>query len=169
MRRLYFLVPDVEDARKIVDELLLARIEERHIHLIAKEGIPMENLPEAGFMQKSDFVPALERGVTLGGATGVLAGLVAITFPPAEIILGGGALLASALAGAGVGGWLSSMIGSGMHNTRIKQFEEAIEAGELLMMVDVPKDRIDEIDELVKKHHPETEIEGTEPTIPAFP
>ena len=37
------------------------------------------------------------------------------------------------------------------------------------MMVDVPTDRVDEIEELVKKHHPEAEIEGTEPTIPAFP
>ena len=47
MRRLYFLVPNVESAKKINDELLLARVEERHIHIIAKEGTPMEDLPEA--------------------------------------------------------------------------------------------------------------------------
>ena len=47
--------------------------------------------------------------------------------------------------------------------------QDAIQKGELLMMVDVPKTRVDEIDALVKKHHPEAEIEGTEPTIPAFP
>jgi len=40
---------------------------------------------------------------------------------------------------------------------------------EVLMLVDVPKARVDEIEELVKKHHEEVEIEGTEPTIPAFP
>ncbi|QBQ55590.1 DUF1269 domain-containing protein [Nitrosococcus wardiae] len=169
MRRLYFLIPDVKNARKIVNELLLARVEERHIHILAKEGIPLEDLPEAGLMQKSDFIPALERGVAVGGATGVLAGLVAVTFPPAEIILGGGAILAMSLAGAGFGAWFSSMIGSDAPNSQIKQFEKAIEQGELLMMVDVPKARVDEIDELVKKHHPEAEISGTEPTIPAFP
>ena len=37
------------------------------------------------------------------------------------------------------------------------------------MMLDVPKTRVDEISELIKKHHPEAEIEGTEPVIPAFP
>ncbi|RMD67961.1 MAG: DUF1269 domain-containing protein, partial [Gammaproteobacteria bacterium] len=88
MRRLYFLVPDVETAKKIVDELLLARVEERHIHLIAKEGTPMEDLPEATFLQKTDFIPALERGLAIGGATGLLAGLVAVTFPPAGLVLG---------------------------------------------------------------------------------
>lgn len=170
MRRLYFLVPNVESARKIVNELLLARVEVRHIHIVAKEGTPMEDLPEAGVAQKSDFVPALERGLAVGGATGALAGLVAVTFPPAGLALGGGAVvLATALAGAGIGGWASSMIGSDAPNSRIKQFEKAIEGGELLMMVDVPKPRVDEIDELVKKHHPEAEISGTEPTVPAFP
>ncbi|RMD68776.1 MAG: DUF1269 domain-containing protein [Gammaproteobacteria bacterium] len=169
MRRLYFLVPDVETARKIVEELLLARVEERHIHLIAKEGTPMEDLPEATFLQKTDFVPALERGLAIGGATGLLAGLVAMTFPPAGLVLGGAAVLATTLAGAGVGAWLSSMIGAALPNSRIKQFEEAIEKGEILMMVDVPKDRVHEIEELIKKHHPEAEVEGTEPTVPPFP
>lgn len=169
MNRLYFLVPDVASAHKIVDALLLARVEERHIHIVAKEGTSMEDLPEAGLLQKGDFIPALERGAALGGATGVLAGLVAMTFPPAEIIVGGGAVLATALAGAGIGSWGAAMMGLSAPNSRIKQFEEAVEKGELLMMVDVPKERADEIDELVKKHHPEAETHGTEPTIPAFP
>jgi hypothetical protein len=159
----------MEVTHKVVDELLLARIEERHIHVIAKENSPMEDLPEATLLQKSDFVPALERGVALGGATGVVAGLVALAFPPAGLVLGGGAVLSIALAGAGVGAWLSSMIGIDAPNSRLKAFEEAIEKGEFLMLVDVPKDRVDEIDELVKQHHPEAKIEGTEPTIPAFP
>jgi hypothetical protein len=169
MRRLYFLVPNVENARKIVDELLLARIEERRIHVVAKEGTPMEDLPEAGLMDKGDFIPALERGVAIGGATGVLAGLVAVTFPPAGIVLGGGAILATALAGAGIGGWASSMMGVDAPNSRIERFEKAIEQGELLMMVDVPRDEVDAIKDLVRKHHPNVELHGTEPTVPYFP
>jgi hypothetical protein len=169
MRRIYYLVPNIETARKIVDELLLARVEERHMHLVAREGMPMENLPEATFLQKTDFVPALEKGVAVGGATGVLAGLVAMTFPPAGLVFGGGALLATALAGAGVGAWFSSMIGASIPNSRVKEFEQAIERGEVLMMVDVPKSRVEAIEELIKQHHPEAELEGTEPTIPPFP
>ena len=169
MRRLYFLVPTVASARMINDELLLARVEERHIHVIAKEGTEMEDLPEATLTQKSDVIPALERGIAIGGVGGVLAGIVAVTFPPAGLALGGGAILATGLAGVGLGSLMSTMIGLDVPNSRIEKFQDAIESGELLMMVDVPKNRVDEIDELVKKHHPEADIEGTEPTMPAFP
>ena len=169
MRRLYLLVPDVDTSVEIVNALLLARIEERHIHLVAKEGTPLGDLPEASLVQKSDLVPAVERGLALGGVAGLLCGLVAVSMPPAGIVLGGGALLGGALAGAGVGVWLSGMIGVGVSNSRLKQFEQAIQEGRLLMLIDIPKQRIDEIEDLIRKHYPQAEIEGTEPTIPAFP
>ncbi len=169
MRRIYFLLPDVDVARKIVDELLLSRIAEKDIHVIAKEGTEMADLPEASLAQKSDVIPAFERGIAVGGATGLLAGVAAVTFPPAGLVLGGGALLGIALAGTGFGALMSTMIGVSAPNSRHAQFEEAIKNGELLMLVDVPKARVDEIEELVKQHHPDADIEGTEPTIPAFP
>ena len=169
MRLLYFLVPDVFQTRKIVDELLLARFDEKHIHILAREGTPLEDLPEADLSQKSDLIPALERGLALGGITGVIAGIVAITVPPAGVVLGGGAILASTLAGAGIGAWMATMIGVDVPNTRLTRYEEAIKRGEILMMVDVAKDRVKEIDDMIKKHHPEAEIKGTEPSIPEFP
>jgi hypothetical protein len=169
MRRIYFLLPNVEVARKVVDELLLTRIDDHHIHVIAKEGTPMEELPEASLAQKSDVVPALERGIAVGGATGILAGVIAVTFPPAGLALGGGALLAIALAGSGFGALMSTMIGVSAPNSRLKQFEDAVNEGEILMLVDVPKTRVEEIEAMVKQHHPDADIKGTEPTIPAFP
>ena len=169
MRRIYFLVPDVSTTKRIVNELLLARIDERHIHVIAKNGTPMEDLPEANLFQKSDFIPAVERGLALGGSTGILAGLVAITLPASAPMLAGGVLLMATLSGAGIGAWAGGMIGVSVGNTRIKQFEDAIEAGQLLLLADVPKSRVEEIEERVKQHIPQVAIEGTEPTIPAFP
>lgn len=167
MRRLYFLLPGLDVTHQVVDELLLARVEERHIHIIAREGTPLKDLPEANLMQKSDFLPALERGIAMGGATGVVAGLVAMAFP--GVIIAGGALLAIGLAGAGMGAWLGGMIGMDVGNTHIRQFEAAIEGGQVLVLVDVPRDRVDGIQDAVKKHHADADFEGTEPTIPAFP
>ena len=45
LRRIDCLVPSVEGARKVVDEMLLARVNERHIHVLAKRGTPLEDLP----------------------------------------------------------------------------------------------------------------------------
>ncbi|HKJ08708.1 MAG TPA: DUF1269 domain-containing protein [Gammaproteobacteria bacterium] len=169
MKRIYFLLPDVDTAHNLVDALLLQRIEARHIHVIAREGTPMEELPEASFVQTSDFVPGMERGLAAGGATGLVAGLVAASFPPAGLVIGGGALLAIAVAGAGFGALWASLVGAALPNSRLKQFQQAIENGEVLMMVDVPYARADEIEALVREHHPEVEIEGREPTVPPFP
>jgi len=127
----------------------------------------MEVLPEASLLQKSDFIPAVERGLTLGVATGVLVGLVAMSFPPAGLVIGGGGVFA--IGAAGVGGWVSSMVGASVPSTRLKKFEDAIKAGEFLVLVDVKRDRVDEIEELVKKHDPEADIEGTKPKMPVFP
>jgi len=169
MRRIYFLVPDVASARAIVDDLLLARIEERRIHIVAREGTPLEDLPEAGIAQRSDLVPALQKGVAAGGLSGLLAGALAVTFPPAGLVLGGGALLGLTLFGAGFGAWMASMVGVGLPSSRLEQFESAIETGELLMLIDVPRARVQEIEALVTRHHPQAELEGIDPNIPIFP
>jgi hypothetical protein len=166
-RRLYFLLPDHDISKNVVDELLLARIPESDIHVMAREGEKMDDLPEANLLQKSDFAHAVEQGLALGGATGVIAGLAALSLP--GMILGGGAILGIALTGAGMGAWMSGMIGLDVPNSRLKDFEAAIKEGQFLMLVDIPKDRVDEISDAVKKHHPEADMHGTEPTIPAFP
>ena len=169
LKRLYFLLPDADVARKIVDELLLAHIPYEHIHLIARSETTLDQLPEAGISQKTDLVPALERGLAVGGSVGALAGLAALAFPPAGLVVAGGAVLFGALGGAGFGAWISGMIGVSLPNSRLERFESAIEDGMLLMMVDVPKQRVEEFQAMVKEHHPEADIEGTEPTIPSFP
>ncbi|AYH42153.1 DUF1269 domain-containing protein [Azoarcus sp. DN11] len=169
LRRLYFLLPDVGIVRRIVDELLLAHIPYEHIHVLARAETPLEELPEAGVAQRTDLVPAIERGLAVGGTVGVLAGLAALVFPPAGMVAAGGAILFGALGGAGFGAWVSAMIGVGIPNSHLARFEAAIGQGMLLMMVDVPKDRVEEFEDMIRQHHPEADIEGAEPTIPAFP
>ncbi|UCE30920.1 MAG: DUF1269 domain-containing protein [Burkholderiales bacterium] len=169
MRRIYFLLPNAPVAKAIVDELLLAHVEWRHIHVLARAGTDLEGLPEAKLAQYSDLLPALERGAGVGAATGMLAGLVAMAFPPAGLTIAGGALLAMTAAGAGFGAWMSAMVGVDLPNRRLARFETAVQAGELLMMVDVPLQRVEEIESLVRRHHSEADIEGTDPTIPVFP
>ena len=80
MKRIYFLVPNIEITHKIVEELQSEGIEDRYIHILAKRDTPLEGLPEAGVSIKTDFLPALERGIALGGSTGLLAGLIGLRF-----------------------------------------------------------------------------------------
>ena len=168
-RRLYFMLPDVASARRMRDELLLARIEDSHLHVLAKDGVPLAGLHEASILQKTDFVHGAEMGLAIGGGIGILAGLVAVIFPPAGVNMQLVTILVTALIGAAFGAWVSSMVASSIPNSRLKTFESAIEVGRILMMVDVPSGRVDEIRKLVASHHPEAMDSGVEPAIPAFP
>jgi hypothetical protein len=168
-RRLYFMVADVASARRIRDELLLARIGDERLHVMAKDGIPLAGLHEASILQKSDFVHGAETGLAVGGGIGIVAGLVAVFFPPAGVDLQLVTILLTALIGAAFGAWVSSMVASSIPNSRLSTFESAIAAGRILMMVDVPSGRVDEIRKLVAAHHPEIQSSSVEPTIPAFP
>jgi hypothetical protein len=163
------MVPDVRNARQIRDELLLARIEDGHIHVMAREGMSLEGLNEASVLQTSDFVHGAETGLAVGGGIGVAAGLVAVFFPPAGMDLQLVTILLTALIGAAFGAWVASMVASSIPNSRLKAFESAITAGHILMMVDAPSGRADEIRKLIAARHPEAMNSGTEPTIPAFP
>jgi len=164
MRRIYFLAPNIETTRKIVDELRAEGIEDRHMHILAKRDTPLEDMPEASEFQKTDFIPALERGAALGGTTGVLAGLLGLRF--AGFAIAGGPILGILFFGATIGAIMSGLAGLQVGNSRVKEYEGAIERGELLVMVDIPKERIDAINQLIVKHHPTAQFEGIEPLLP---
>lgn len=168
MKRLYFLIPNIDTAKKIVDELLLERVDERHMHVLAKRDTPLDNLPEASFLQKTDFIPAFEQGLTLGAFTGLICGLIAMAYSGGPMLVGG-TLLVTSLAGAAFGALASSLVGSSVGNRQLIQFADAIEKGEFLIMLDIPKQRIESIEKTVKKNHPEVMCGGAEPIIPSFP
>lgn len=169
-RRIYWLLPDLASARRTMDDLLLARISEPRIHFVAREGSNMTGLHTANLLQTSDVIRAAQAGLVIGGSVGAVLGVLAAVFFP---IVGDspqwGMVTVLAIIGAGFGAWASSMIGISAPSIRLKRFEPAIEEGQILLMVDVPRSRVDEIEERLQALHPEAHLEGVEPNIPAFP
>ena len=169
-RRIYWLLPDLASARRTMDDLLLARISEPHIHFVAREDADMTGLHAANVLQTSDVVPAAQAGLVIGGSVGAVLGVIAALFYP---IVGTspqwGMVAVIAIVGAGFGAWASSMIGVSTPNNRLKRFEAPIEQGQILLMVDVPRSRVEEIESRLQALHPEAHLEGVEPNIPAFP
>jgi hypothetical protein len=167
--RLYFMLPDVPSARTLLDALLLARIEERYMHFHAKEGALLPDMPEASFLQKTDLVHGLETGMLIGGGAGLLGGILLVMFPPEGINLQMIAILAAALGGALFGGWASGMVAAAIPNSRLQAFQPEIERGKVLLIVDVPLQRVREIEGLVAQRHPSVKFGGEEPHVPVFP
>ena len=159
-RRLYFLLPDVESAKRTADDLLLARVEDRRMRFLAKRGTALDPLHEAGYLDKTDVVHGAAVGLALGGIIGALAGALVVAYPPEGTSPKLVAVLIGMLLGAPLGAWMASMAGAAVPNSRLKQFDADIEAGRVLMMVDMPFRRVGEITDLVVSRHPEAVPRG---------
>lgn len=168
-RRLYFVLPDVESARRTADDLLLARVEDHHMHFLGRRGTDLGELHQAGYLMKSDAL----HGAGVGLGIGVLGGLVlgaVIVFNPIE-----GTqphpitLLAAAVIGAALGAWISSMVGASVPNSRLKQFEADLAAGKVLLVVDVPVGTVERIRGIIRARHPEALPAGQVRPYPVFP
>ncbi|MFL6712589.1 MAG: DUF1269 domain-containing protein [Sulfurifustis sp.] len=164
-KRLYFILPNTTRAKEVVNRLLLARIEERHIHVVAKEGTPLEDLPEATVLQKSDAIRGAGLGLSAGSVTGAIAGTFVLLFPPHGVSTGYGIVLAMSLLGAVMGIWVSGMIGSSAPSIRLRSFESDIERGKVLLIVDVLPHRVDEICEALRQHYPDVAKRVAERTV----
>src|SRR5258706_9148417 len=81
-RRIYWLLPDLESAKRTMDDLLLARIAEQHMHFVAREDVDLSGLHPANVLQTSDVVRAAQVGLLIGGAIGAVLGVAAAVFFP---------------------------------------------------------------------------------------
>jgi hypothetical protein len=133
---------DGSDDIQAANDLLMARIEDRHMHFLGK------------------------RGMSLGG---MLLGIYLKLNPIGPFHFDVGTFLLATLGGLGFGAWCSTLIGLSAPNSKLRPFEADIEAGRILLMVDVPVSRVEEIEALLTQRHPGAVDRGIEPSMPAFP
>jgi hypothetical protein len=168
MKRLCFLSPDLRHASQVVEDLRNNGIPEKHIYALAKYGVDIGDLPDAG-PDSDDFLPGYKRGLELGGTAGILIGLTALAFPPSGIVVGGGLVLLIGLWGAGVGGILTGIAGGSFSSSRLESFESAIAEGQILVMADVPKHEVERFEAIIKRLDPDVKVEGVEPSAKLIP
>lgn len=166
--RLYYLLPDIDSARRALDDLLLSRIEERHIHFMTG-GAPLpSDLPEANFLHKTDVINGAESGMLAGSVLGLAFGFLLVAYfdlPASEALV----IVSTTLIGLLFGGWAASMVAAALPNTRLKSFVAELEQGRVLMIADIPARRIEQIEKMLAERHPEMRFSGEDPRIPAFP
>jgi uncharacterized membrane protein YeaQ/YmgE (transglycosylase-associated protein family) len=166
---MYVTLPDLASARQLANDLLLARIEDRHMHFLARRGTDLGELHEASYLQKSDAVHGAFTGLVLGGVVGVVVGVLLVYFPPGGMSVQLVAVLIAAVVGSALGVWIAGMMGLQVPNTQLKGFEQDLQEGKILLMLDVPATRYEEIRQVIARTHPEAADRGSEPTVPAFP
>lgn len=163
-QRLYFLIPDREHAASIINELSQQGFDRDAIHTLAGKGLSNAGLPDSDAHQREDFAARLE--------------FWSWRVNMAVFFLAAFACLLMLLAQAGL--WLllpvAIMVASftlgerftRLPNTHLNEFRDALKHGEILLMVDTPVARVNEVEYRVHGRHPEAIAGGSSWNIPAL-
>lgn len=168
--RIYYLLPNLDSARKVLDDLLLSRIELRHIHFLSSGQQLPPDMPEANILQKTDIVHGAGSGMIAGGLLGLGLGAVIVYYfgfpePGTQATV----VVIAALVGVLFGGWAASLVAAALPNTRLARYYPDLDKGSILLMADVPARRVVEIEDLLRERHPEMRFGGEESHMPIFP
>lgn len=142
-----FSTPDLATARAAMDAALGAGVHDDDILLVARSDIELDSIPDGRKEADTDLMPAAARGMGLGAGAGLLAGLLAVVITPLGLTLAGAA--AATLAGAMVGGLGSALFGSALPDPIRQAFDDQIKAGNILVVVDGPKDLLDAAEQAI--------------------
>jgi len=163
-RRIYFSFPAVEQARRVVAELEEAGVERNRMHAIAKSEVDVSGLPAANEAQRSDRIWFWEQTLWYGNLAFFLVALVVtvlalyVGLPWLAVIAG-----VSALAAVVVGERFAVKI----PHFHLSEMRVPFSHGEVILLVDVPRNRVHEIEQLVSRHHPEAGVGGVGWTVTA--
>jgi hypothetical protein len=164
-RRLYFLLPDKEHTRSLVDELVAAGISIGNLYTHGARGAALDGLPASSPRQTIDAAGHLENFLwnanllSFAVSFGIFIILAFITGPNPWLFAPVIIMAANFL----VGVWFARL-----PNTHLDEFKDALAHGEILLMVDVTEDRVAAVEKLVHQRHPEAAVGDVSWGTPAF-
>ena len=156
-RRLYFLLPDKEHALSVVNELVHERIGIENMHALGSKGTQLDGLPCASLRQYNDAAGHLEN--FLWNAN-LLSFVVALGMFIIMLVTTGWNLWLLVPAAIMMANFLAGLRFTRLPNTHLDEFRDAMAHGEILLMVDVPEQRVADIENQIHHHHPEATVGG---------
>ena len=130
-----YSTPNLAAAQAALAAARESGIDPDDLALVARSDIEMDAVPDAvRDGGRTDTLPAALRGAAGGGAVGLVAGLVAVAVPAVGITLAGAGLITAV--GALMGSWSSALFGAGVPDPVRRRFEDTIESGRILLVVD---------------------------------
>jgi hypothetical protein len=165
IRRLYFLFPSPAKTLEAVEELIQSGVNKTHMHALAREGVNLAGLPPCTAQQRHklrELIARLFWDTELSVFFFALAGLV-FALIQGYVIAALVALLVMA----------ATFLSGAFYAVRIPdntlvEFSGALAHGEVLLMVDVPKQKVAGIEDIIHRHHPAAIAGGSSWTIDAM-
>jgi hypothetical protein len=164
-RRLYFLFPDVPSARAAVRDLGSIGVDRVYMHAVARDDVDVGDLPPATSRQRHDLLRHVERTLWDGNLAVfglAFAGLIiSLGYnSKAGMVLAGAVMIVTFVSGA--------LFALRTPSTHLDEFRAALHHGEILLMVDVTRDCMEDVEEYMRRLHPDAVTGGSAWTPDAF-
>jgi len=157
LRRLFFVIPDPGLAVELVSEIERMGVQRDHMHALARDGMDLSALPKATAAQRNDVAWKIEWN--LWKVNLALFGLALFGFILA-LSSASAAWTVFTLAVMVLTFLLGALFVFFIPDTHLDEFTAALAHGEVVLMVDVPKRRVRDIETWVDRHHPEAVCGG---------
>ena len=151
MKRFYYLSKDIECVKAISDDLHQGGVTDWNFHVVAKDAASLyaHNLHGSGPLQCTDFTHWALRGALFGLTVSVCS----ISLLSWQSNYPDGPMLAGAILLTMFSTWVGGLIGFSHVHYKIARYYGRLEAGEYLMIVDIPIRNAQWVEELIELHH----------------
>lgn len=164
LRRLYFLFPDEPHAQRAVDDLISLDIPERRIHAIAK-NVELQTLPLATYRQKNDTVFRIQWFIWMANLILFSLAVIALVFALIDAAFIWAMLAFVVMTASFIAGEYFVVHVPYVH---LNEFTDALSHGEILLMIDVPKGHVAEIERFIHHKYPVAIVDGVSRSVDAF-
>ncbi|MBO2944016.1 general stress protein [Paenibacillus sp. F411] len=146
-----------QEATKAIEDLKQQGYSADEISVIAKDRDEAQHISdETETKAPEGLASGAATGGVVGGVTGLLAGLGALAIPGIGPIVAAGpiaATLTGAAVGAGAGGLVGGLIGLGIPEEEAKEYDEFVEEGRILVLVDTDDHRSDGVYDTFRRNN----------------
>ena len=164
MKCLYYLAPTLESTRTVSDDLHAVGIRDWCIHVISNDeaGLKKERIHSSNYIETLDFLRTGLLGAYIGFFVGMFGAFLLMatqTFganTPVSAYIG--VMLVATLFGA----WTGGMFGFGVENKKLRQFHDAIQSGQYLILIYAKKGSGETIKAMIREKHPESKHVATD-------
>jgi hypothetical protein len=167
VRRLYYIADDLATTQALSEALHEEGVSDWNFHVVAKDerGLYQHRIHSATPIQRRDVIHTGERWGLAGLPFGLLAGAADFSAGFSGWTVQGWMVLLWGCTAALAGCWLGGIVGLARENYRLAPYREEIEAGRLLIMVDVKKGSRHRVRQIMNMGFPRVRYCGKDSTF----
>ncbi len=165
MKCIYYVSSSLKSTKDISDNLRAIGIDQWFVHVVSKNesGLSRERLHSSNYLETLDMIREGFIGAALGLVVGILAAWLAAVFKPFGPEMSWLAYAAIIFVMTCHGAWMGGLTGIMSRNKKLKNFSDAIERGQYLILIYAKEHEEEKIKSMMAEHHREARLAAVDP------